>query len=563
MNMKRNTLKTTVNPDAAPDGRGGVRRWRRAAVLPVAALAVVGVAGLVPSPAYAASGVSVSGGSLKVTAQAGKANKFNIRLAANVFTVIDGGDSVTPGAGCTAVAANKVTCGAVGISSVVVDSGDGDDVIDARTTIRATANAGSGNDQILGSSNRDVLDRGDGSDNLSGFDGADTLNGGIGNDSLNGGASRDIMDGGLGADTFVGGDDIDEVSYASRTATVRVDPDDVADDGQAGEGDNVRGDVEDISGGAGDDMLFGNAAANRLVGRAGLDTLRGLAGNDRLFGGDGNDVMFGDDGDDDLDGQAGSDSFFGGAGRDEALYNSATAGVRVDLDNVADDGQTGEADNVRSDIEDLSGSPFNDLLNGSSVSNRLNGRGGIDTLIGNDGDDTLFGDIGDDRLNGGKGTDSLFGGSGNDQLAGGDGADSLFGDSGNDFLSGAQGCVSCGNDGLADELFGGPDIDTVEYLDHGLGVTVTIDGVANDGNENEGDNVITDVENVTGTLISSDTISGSNQANILDGLGGNDSLVGLSGDDRLFCGAGTGDSANGGDGSFDTADSCETVIGVP
>jgi Ca2+-binding RTX toxin-like protein len=57
------------------------------------------------------------------------------------------------------------------------------------------------------------------------------------------------------------------------TAAVTVSLDNVANDGQAGENDNAR-DAESIIGGAGNDVLIGNAARN---------TLRGLFGNDRLF----------------------------------------------------------------------------------------------------------------------------------------------------------------------------------------------------------------------------------------------------------------------------------------
>jgi serralysin len=56
-------------------------------------------------------------------------------------------------------------------------------------------------------------------------------------------------------------------------AAVTVSLDNVANDGQAGENDNAR-DAESIIGGAGNDVLIGNAA--RI-------TLRGLFGNDRLF----------------------------------------------------------------------------------------------------------------------------------------------------------------------------------------------------------------------------------------------------------------------------------------
>ena len=48
--------------------------------------------------------------------------------------------------------------------------------------------------------------------------------------------------------------------------------------------------VENVTGGGGNDTLTGNAANNVLIGGAGNDTLTGGAGNDTLTGGAGNDV---------------------------------------------------------------------------------------------------------------------------------------------------------------------------------------------------------------------------------------------------------------------------------
>src|SRR3712207_8156526 len=52
---------------------------------------------------------------------------------------------------------------------------------------------------------------------------------------------------------FRSGPDNDTASYASRTTGVVVDLDNVADDGQAGEADNVQDDVENVIGGAGNE----------------------------------------------------------------------------------------------------------------------------------------------------------------------------------------------------------------------------------------------------------------------------------------------------------------------
>ena len=51
--------------------------------------------------------------------------------------------------------------------------------------------------------------------------------------------------------------------------------------------------VENITGGNGNDTLTGNAANNALTGGNGNDTLDGGAGNDTLTGGAGNDTLTG------------------------------------------------------------------------------------------------------------------------------------------------------------------------------------------------------------------------------------------------------------------------------
>jgi serralysin len=105
-----------------------------------------------------------------------------------------------------------------------------------------------------------------------------------------------------GADTYKGGAGIDLVSYKARSTAVIADIDGVADD--AGEGDNVFTDVENIEGGSASDTLTGNGAANTLLGHGGADTLRGLGGNDKLLGGAGLDTLEGGAGTDTCNGEA-------------------------------------------------------------------------------------------------------------------------------------------------------------------------------------------------------------------------------------------------------------------
>jgi hypothetical protein len=93
------------------------------------------------------------------------------------------------------------------------------------------------------------------------------------------------------------------------------------------------------------------------------------------------------------------------------------------------------------------------------------------------------------------------------------------------------------------ELFGGPGPDvvagtaTASYAALAAGVTVTLDGVANDGAPGEGDNVMTNA--VIGSD-GADTMTGNDAANDLSGRGGDDVLFGAGGADTLRGDAGAG-----------------------
>ena len=63
-------------------------------------------------------------------------------------------------------------------------------------------------------------------------------------------------------------------------------------------------------------------------------------------------------------------------------------------------------------------------------------------------------------------------------------------------------------------------------------VTADIDGAADDGEASEGDNIATDVENLTGGT-GADTLTGDGGANLLDGGTGADVLNGGGGTDTV------------------------------
>jgi len=211
----------------------------------------------------------------------------------------------------------------------------------------------------------------------------------------------------------------------------------------------------------GADLLEGGSGADVLEGGPGNDTLNGGAGNDTLRGAIGNDSLFGQLGDDFLQGGTGADVLRGNRGIDTASYSASTLDLVITLDALANDGQAGELDNVRPDIEIVIGGEGNDSITGSLISNTLYGNGGFDTLDGSDGNDALFGGTNADLLLGGAGDDTLGGGKGHDSLVGSDGQDVLTGGLGNDTLVGQTGNDTLyANDGFADTLLGGLDTDT-------------------------------------------------------------------------------------------------------
>lgn len=74
--------------------------------------------------------------------------------------------------------------------------------------------------------------------------------------------------------------------------------------------------ADTLSGGSGDDRLFGRFGDDVLDGGGGHDSLSGGVGRDILVGGTGNDTLSGGVGKDVLDGGAGDDTLLGGAGKD-------------------------------------------------------------------------------------------------------------------------------------------------------------------------------------------------------------------------------------------------------
>jgi Ca2+-binding RTX toxin-like protein len=365
------------------------------------------------------------------------------------------------------------------LSSVSIIGNAGNDALADTRTFVGSSNSGSG----------------------SGFDVA-RLNGGAGNDTLTGGELPDTLEPGAGADRVRGGSgptdpnaapykgylaeggdpaafqstlSFDLVSYGRATSGVTVTLDDQANDGSAGEGDDIGSDVEAVdgsslndtltagasqvalfggpgddtlNGGPEDDLVLGGSGAGGDSGGSGSDSLNGNGGNDFLGDDDpspfqvptpgqplrtpaGTDQLDGGPGDDTLSSDAGPDDLIGGPGQDFAGFERFAPfpanispgfvpppiGFTISLDDQANDGatETEEGDNVHSDVEEISTGRAADVLTGSDAANTLISGGGNDAITGGRGLDVISAEGGDDTINVQDGiTDRVDGGRGND-----------------------------------------------------------------------------------------------------------------------------------------------------
>ncbi len=404
---------------------------------------------------------------------------------------------------------NNVDIGHFGADELVFSLGDGADVFTGAgghgsgTAYQSTLTVfgGAGNDTLTGGDGDDVISGGDGNDTIAGGPGADMLYGGEGNDTFDEGAAPN------GADTFDGEGGLDVVSYASRTATVTVTMGSGADDGEAGENDDVSM-VEGVTGGSGNDTLTGDAENNLIKGGPGNDTIDGGDGDDEIHGGEGNDTLTGGDGDDKVYGENGddvlyegnaengADLLFCGAGTDLIDYSDRSENLTVTMLSGANDGEQGEGDNIYTDCENLNGGSGDDHLTGNNLANVIDG-----------GD-------GDDVMNGGAGNDTFLQGSGDDG---------------------------------ADTIYGGAGVDLVDYSLRTNNLHLTMTGTAaDDGESGEMDDIQADVENVN-CGDGNDYVVGNSLANKIDGGAGSDTIDGAGGNDEIY-GGDDDDDLSGGDG---------------
>lgn len=173
-------------------------------------------------------------------------------------------------------------------------------------------NGNGGNDTLIGGPGNDTIHADSGNDTINGGAGNDKLYGGTGNSYIFGGPGNDLEVGGSGHDllgwaaygapeegepdagsnTFegTGGDTVADFQYAKGPVNVSLDG--VANDGEAGQSDNVEPSIPEVMGGEYNDTLTAGVPAVTLDGRGGNDTIYGGPGGDTLIGGEGNDTIY-------------------------------------------------------------------------------------------------------------------------------------------------------------------------------------------------------------------------------------------------------------------------------
>lgn len=474
----------------------------------------------------------------------------------------------------------------------------------------------------------------DHADDITGDNNANVIRGGLEVDILEGRGGNDTIHGGDGIDTLA-------FRYSDRGATVDLSANKVWDDGfglagQGGEDDvftveNILGSDygDDLTGDSGNNLIQGGDGDDILRGRAGVDDLQGGAGNDDTIDyslaatavevdmsinttsndGDGttdtfsgienvngsnfNDILHGDDnvlgnylfggaGDDELYGAGADDVLDGGsegATGDTAIYTRADAAITVDMslanNQVSDDGDGGQDTLIN--IENITGSNFDDDITGDQFNNRLRGGQGEDILDGAGGDDlieaganndTIIASLGADVIDGEGGVDELdysglaeanyisvtLQGSNNatvtvdgagdvdtvrnvENIRATDGNDYLAGDALANTFWGLEGDDRFIGSGGTDTYYGGEDLDGLDQdeVDYsGATQRVVVDlsnNVATEDGTGATDNIF-DIENVIGSNFS-DIIQGDANANILEGRNLDDTFIYSGGGDTI------------------------------
>jgi Ca2+-binding RTX toxin-like protein len=307
----------------------------------------------------------------------------------------------------------------------VISGGPDDDV----------AFGGLGNDDIFGD---------DADDHLEGNNGSDTIHGNAGEDQVVGGSFQaaspgvgrpdtgDVLYGDDGSDLMFG--DNADASFVAPADSARL----VQQRGfQRGHAYTLLDlGLTPTAGTSGDDQMSGGAGADVLLGQGGKDRIKGDANDDYAEGGQDSDWVEGDGGDDDLVGGSstvlsgsgetaagqpdGADALFGGPDDDVAVGDNA-----VVLRPLANENPTRATVRL--------GAGGDAVMTGRIVGllDRRNGSGDAGWRVAPPADR-----FGADWISGGDGVDALWGQDGGDYLSGGGDADYVEGNGGSDTIRG-------------------------------------------------------------------------------------------------------------------------------
>ena len=399
------------------------------------------------------------------------------------------------------------------------------------------------------------------------------LTGGAGNDRLNGKGGADVMRGGRDDDTYYvdsSGDEVTELAdegldqvFSSVSHTLRANVENLTLEAGGGA---ING-----TGNGDNNTLTGNDSANTLTGLAGNDILDGRGGADTMAGGRDHDTYYVDNAGDQL-----SENLFEG---DDTVHSSVTYTLRPNFENLYLASGAGAINGSGNDA-------FN-ILVGNEAANRLWGYGDRDILDGGGGADTMFGGSGDDdyyvdhildfefeeeddgfdtvlstidftlapnvevlilQAEGGdidgvgnELDNFLVGNASINELRGGEGDDTFYGEGGADIMIGGRDndiYVVTQSDVKITELAGEGADEVWAFCDYELPDNVE-DLYLYSGPGYWGNAAWDEGHNGTGNDLDN-YISGTNQRNVLDGRGGNDTLFGDSGADTYVFGFGYG-----------------------
>jgi len=335
----------------------------------------------------------------------------------NNFTIVNG------------LGGNDVLSTAV---AATINGGDGNDSITSTVSAGATVASndylfgGNGDDTITGGAGNDTMYGGLGNDVLSSGNGKDALYGGIGNDSLTGGQGNQALYGGVGLDTLYGG--VDSNALTGGAVDTHILYGDAGNDNVTGGGytagtNNVASSASNsykLYGGVGNDTLTGSWI---VVGSAGAkDTMDGGVGINSINGGSsisatGATVVVGAN-------HANETLTFindtQGVSVGVSLWAGVTANLTTGVATASGKsmGSNWSINDTIANIDNLTGSNYNDSLTGNTFANVILGGAGNDTITG--GGSGAYGsptaNTGNDTLNGGGGNDTYILNTGSDTV---------------------------------------------------------------------------------------------------------------------------------------------------